>query len=246
LVRLICWRFYKYLTASGKASLALQDISWDDFDEVEKQIWTPYFGSYITNRSKVRERTFPYVLRHSQLRPRQIVILCNEIAKRAGDRFPEISNRILIQAVREAELQLANEVINSYSKIYRNVGDIVSAISGMPMLFKGKDLDKVARRSASSWTDGSYSLNRFRQVVTELGIVGRKRGEHDPSSGIMEADFEFALKDRLFINEDDDCVVHPMFYRKLNIKAQSGISVYPFPDHPDFDEVRHRLAKSGY
>ncbi|MCB0526485.1 MAG: hypothetical protein KDC86_18350 [Saprospiraceae bacterium] len=54
---------------------------------------------------------------------------------------------------------------------------------------------------------------------------------------IIQADFEFALRDRMFINEKDTCVIHPMYYSKLNINRNKPVNkcVYPFPQHPDFN-----------
>lgn len=75
-------------------------------------------------------------------------------------------------------------------------------------------------------------------MVTELGIVGRQRRGPSSPQGIVEADFEFLLEDRLFLTEKDVCVIHPMFHRKLNTDAESGVVVYPFPDHPEFKQLR--------
>ena len=237
LARLVCWRFYKYLAESNPDRLVHRRIDWDNFQDVHEKMWIPYFGETIENRNGLTESTFPYVLRHSQMRPRQLIVLCNAIAKEAQRQktFPRFNRMVVLEAVWRSELHLANEVLNAYSHIYPNISHIVEALSGLPMTFKGNELDNVARRTASRWPKGRYSLDLFRQVVTELGIVGRRRGLKDERTGIMEADFEFAMDDRLFVHEQDDCAIHPMFYRKLNIGKQDRTSVYPFPDRPDYE-----------
>lgn len=73
----------------------------------------------------------------------------------------------------------------------------------------------------------------FSKLVIEMGIVGRKRGETDPGTSIIRADFEYTIIDRLFVNEKDMCVIHPLFYSKLNInrgQTAKNTCVYPFPD----------------
>jgi len=236
LVRLVCWRLYKHLGLANSSELTHKNVDWEKFNDVHSKMWKPYFGERIENRNKITEYTFPYILRHTQLRPRQLVTLCNEIAKRAFKigTFPNFSQDVLREAIWNCELSLANEVINAYSHIHPNIGSIVLALSGLPMTFKGNELDKVAKRTAAQWESGEYSPDMFRQIVTEIGIIGRQRGSKDDRTGILEADFEFAMEDRLYIHEQDDCVVHPMFYRKLNILRQSSTCVYPFPNHPDF------------
>ena len=106
----------------------------------------------------------------------------------------------------------------------------------MPARFEGRELDRVAKRTAAEWPDG-FSRTKFKRLVTELGIVGRQRRGPAGAGGIVEADFEFLLEDRLYLTEKDTCVLHPMFYRKLNIEAEPGVVVYPFPDHPDYHDL---------
>ncbi|MDH3733778.1 MAG: hypothetical protein OEU54_09600, partial [Gemmatimonadota bacterium] len=237
LARLICWRFYKFLLEDG--GIDVPDVAWDRYNDVIDTVWTPHFGTSLVNANGVSESTFPYVLRHTQMRPRQLVMMCNEIARVAQDRetFPDCPPEVLRAAVHRMELSLADEVVNSYGKIYPHAGEIVGALSGMPMAFPGNELDRIAPRTAAHWPDGEYSPDAFKRLVTELGVIGRKRG--DSSTGIIEADFEFLLEDRLFLTEQDTCVIHPMFYRKLNVQPTEGVCVYPFPDHPDFEELRN-------
>lgn len=242
LVKLVCWRFYKYLSLHGQmAQESRHEIDWDKFSDVLEKMWVPYFGADVVNGAQVAEKTFPYVIRHTQMRPRQIITLLNAIARdsKADKNFPNFhTGKTIVTSVRRAEKSLATEVINSYSKAYKNVGKIVDALTGAPMLFKGSELDKRAHLTASEWPQGNYSPSNFKQLLAELGIVGRVR-KWDTALGVIEADFEYALEDRLPLLSGDDCVIHPMFYEKLRINTASHRAIiYPFPDHPDFDDVR--------
>jgi len=77
LIKIICWRFWRYLIANQLVDKASKEIDWDNHHTVLKEIWEPYFGSQLVNGSGLPEKTFPYVLRHTQLRPRQLIVLCN-------------------------------------------------------------------------------------------------------------------------------------------------------------------------
>jgi hypothetical protein len=120
---------------------------------------------------------------------------------------------------------------------YPGVSDIVTALSAAPAVFPGNYLDQVAKRTSGAWPKGSYTANGFRRLVTELGIVGRIR-KKDEKSGIAEADFEYNMNDRLVLNSDDECAIHPMFYSKLQIKRESKYIVYPFPDDDEYREIQ--------
>jgi hypothetical protein len=40
----------------------------------------------------------------------------------------------------------------------------------------------------------------------------------------------------------DECVVHPMFYRRLKTDTTKRMLVYPFPDHEEFRELMLEAA----
>jgi hypothetical protein len=38
----------------------------------------------------------------------------------------------------------------------------------------------------------------------------------------------------------DYCVIHPMFYQRLNINQSLNLRVYPFPEHDEFKELAYQ------
>ena len=106
------------------------------------------------------------------------------------------------------------------------------------MDFIGNELHKAAKRSAPYW-EKRYTSSEFVQLVVELGIVGRVRTK-DPTLEFLEADFEFLAPDRLQLNENHHCVIHPLFYRRLNVYPNNNHTrcVFPFPDSYDSDIFR--------
>lgn len=238
LMRLIAWRFYKYLEENGHR-FPFDSVDWNDHRDIRRKLWDPFFGAQVRNLCGRDEQSLPYVLRHTQMRPRQMVILCNRIARHAkqNGKFPYFKDISISRAIGSIESELAGEVLNSYNLIYPGVSDIVMALSAAPAIFPGNYLDQVAKRTSGAWPRGSYSANGFRRLVTELGIVGRIRRKNE-KSGIVEADFEYNMNDRLVLSSDDECAIHPMFYSKLQIKRESKYIVYPFPDDEEYREIQ--------
>lgn len=237
-IRLIAFRYYLFLSKRDFQVPPMSDGDWQDFKVIRDKIWYPFFGRRIINRKGIEENSFAYVLRHTQMRPRQMIEICNSMARISIGRreFPQFHPETLRSAIEQREKHLASEVVNSYTKVYENVGSIVDALHGLPIMLLGKALDKVAQRTASQWPSGEYSPYKFRQLVAELGIVGSVR-KHNEETGIVEADFEYNEDDRLPLQTDQLCVFHPMFVRKLAIKNPRSLIVYPFPDHPDFESM---------
>ena len=180
------------------------------------------------------------MLFRSQLRPRQLIVLANEIACRAvkTNNFPRFGEGDIRDGIKAAEKRLAIEVISAYSSVYPKVGQILDVLTGMPGIFKGSELDKRAHQTASQWPNGDYSPWRFRQILSELGVVGRVR-YLDHNAKVAAVDFEYATEGRLPLLDQDLCAIHPMFYDKLRIKLDPPSRVYPFPDHPEFLELNN-------
>jgi hypothetical protein len=230
LLRMICWRLYRYLQAENLLRQESKGkIDWTDYHEVLNKMWTPYFGESVTNLAGKIEQTFPYVLRHTQMRPRQLIFLCNSIARTsiANRRFPRFSEEDIRRGIQGAETVLAVEIINSFSSLYPRVGSIVDALRRIPKVFTGNELDRRAKESASAWPEGAYSPHAFNRLVTEIGIVGRVR-RHNQESGFIDADFEYSIADRLIITHRDECVIHPMFYSRLGVEMNTDSRVMPF------------------
>jgi hypothetical protein len=235
LMRLISWRYDRYLKENKLQNTSSGKLDWDNHHDVLNEKWQPYWGKKLQTRQGLIEETFPFVLRHTQLRPRQLIVLCNSVARHAqdGDTFPKFGPESIIEGIQRAEKRLAEEVMNSYSSVYPGAARIAEALSGLPLIFKGNELDKRAPQTASQWPAGEYSSYAFRQFVSELGIVGRVRNVSE-KTGIVEADFEYAGESRISLLVTDMCVIHPMFYKKLNIRMTKNLCVYPFPDHEEF------------
>jgi hypothetical protein len=230
LLRLICWRFYRCLEEHSLLKpQSAGSIDWEDHNQVMERMWAPYFGRSVTNGLGKNEQAFAYVLRHTQMRPRQLILLCNAVAERAiaARRFPTCAEEDIRAGIRDAETDLASEVINSFSSVYPKVSTIIDALMRVPMKFSGNELDKRASQSASEWPNGSYSPARFRRLIAEIGVVGRVRRQNE-TSGYIDADFEYSLRERLPLTHRDECVVHPMFYSRLNVELNVQARVMPF------------------
>lgn len=242
LVRLVCWRINEHFRTDEKLGFHYREnVRWDSSSSVIDNVWMPLFGQTLRNGNGRTESTIGYVMRHTQLRPRQFVLFCNLMARHAHREgtFPRISGDAMISAVALQERELAKEIINSYSHIYPNIDRIIRALNGMPIQFSARELDRRAPSTASQWPQGDYSPYRFREILAELGVIGRIRDDHVAGDGttFLEADFEYSLDDRLYIGEGDECVVHPMFFHKLRINTTSKAIVYPFPNADSFGNV---------
>jgi len=235
LLRLICWRFVTLL-GHRRDKLSLMDqrsldkmvaLDWKDSRKVYKEVWVKFFGEFVQNSQGIREETWSYVLRHTQMRPRQLITICNSIAEmaRREDRFLQYSEKNIRDGIADAEIRLAGEILNSYSEVFPNVDKIVDALTGAPKILEGRTFDSLASRSRPWWDAGMYSLDAFRQVLADVGVIGVLEPK---SASEVHARFSYAIKNRLHVMSEDTCVIHPMFYERLRIVLDDQRRVYPF------------------
>lgn len=229
LLRLIAWRFHHFLKGHDLLARSnVDEIIWTDPKGVMEKAWIPFFGKEIKNRNGIVENSFSYVLRHTQMRPRQLIVLCNAIAKKAieGGTFPRFTRENIVDGIEQGERKLAGEILNSYSQVYPGANEIVRVLSQISTIFLGNQLDKRAPESKRHWKSGDYSPAAFSRLVTELGIVGRVARE---SLGYIDAEFAYAQNYRIDLMHRDTCAIHPMFFKLLNItQPTKPVIIMPF------------------
>lgn len=234
LLRLLCYKHYKYLEFTGGLSSSQRNIDITDYDHLKKYVWDPLFGETVFNLNGIKENSFMYVLRHSQSRPRQLIFLCNEIYKnhlnyiknkRGAAAGIQIKNEIIVETIRKMEDELVKEIDNSFKKIYPNSSKIRSSLNGIDKIFQAKELDKRAKESKPFWSSEKYSLENFRRVLIELGIVGQITDLASVNTNYVGARFEYSFEGKLNINPNENCVIHPMFYTSLNVNLNHDKTV---------------------
>lgn len=243
LLRLAAWRLLSFKSEHGYSPVYdKQSIDWTRPSSIYERFWSEHFGEKVLSRSGNTERTFSYILRHTQLRPRQMIVLCNRIAQASIDQCEDdvqglknFSGDSIRFGVQEAEIALAKEIINSYRTIFPKASLMINCLTGGTPFMQGNELHIAFNRArAFIPEDPDFDHRQFIDMLVQLGVIGRIRRQ-DNEARIVEADFQHNMDHELRINERDQCIVHPMFCSFLNRSfGPGGYIVYPFPEHPDY------------
>ena len=228
LLRMIMWRFWKRLNQMRAiARLKQPKVTWSDAQDVYKRMWKAHFVKDISDGG-IRENSFQYILRHTQLRPRQMIKICNAIAARSDvDAFPPKFDEGAIRTGIDSEQgRLVADVISSFAESYPNVGHIVNVLAGTTAIISEEVLLKHAEMSRAYWPHGHYSPDAFRDLLAELGVIGRINAKKPGKASVVEAEFTYSTGDKIVIGRNEDCVIHPMFHRRLGTKTE-GWRVLP-------------------
>jgi len=201
------------------------------FDDVGYSLtfWQNYFSSTVENTVfKVDEVSILYILRHTQMAPRQAIRLCNKISDCGHTYFPNaiIPKKIISQGVAVEEKGLCREVFGSFKDIYPNAEEFCDEyLSDLPMKLSLSELRSFHNRifsNASPQNRKKYDIysefNFFQRMLCELGIFGKEHDDCSKHSTYCLAIFEPNEDHELSIGQDEYIYVHPMFIRKIRFR----------------------------
>lgn len=168
----------------------------------------------VTSRIGRTEETIPYILRHTQLLPRQLLYILNECFARAiaerSQPYPSSTN--VVDAVGEVEATLCPEVFSAHSFRYKHAEQIAARmVPRLPFRFSEGSLHKAYNQSGLKSHGLDY--DEVRQLLTDVGVVGRFL---DETERYYRAEFAYSFEGQLIPSPDDELCLHPMFVRQFS------------------------------
>lgn len=215
-------------------------------DIIEPKNAVPFLMKFLPEKVKndfnVEEKTIPYILRHTQLMPRQLLRIFNSIFHEAYSAdfslFPNISSDYIVIGIRKAEVGLVDEVCSAYAVRYPNLNKTLeSIIPHLTYRFTHGELQKIHKRHGKK-SSGMSDIVDFKRMLIETAVVGRVI--QSPNELYTQANFEYTAANRLVTSTEDDLCLHPIFAEVYHFKRDtSSKPVYPFgtdPYSPDYRE----------
>lgn len=212
-----------------------------------KSYWNVVFPPSITNKFGLDEDTVPYILRHTQLLPRQLIILLNSIFRenqRAGGTLYHVKPEAVVGGISKKENDLCTDIFTAYESIYPEARIICESCMRFLLLrFKEGDLLRVFNKNKGNFTT-IQDFHQFRRMLIEIGAVGRVSSE---TERYVEGVFEYTVPNRLIMGLSDQYCIHPLFSQVFNAiekgtenKESSGLmrAIYPYGSDPDTNEYR--------
>jgi hypothetical protein len=185
----------------------------------------------IKNQAGYQEETISYILRHTQLLPRHLVILLNSIFKNPGpyaraNEFP-ISEERIVSGIRQVEDFMVREIFVAFDLIYPTAEETCRrCLPELGHKFTMGDLHRVFTRHGKA-VFGSDSLFDFQRMLLEIGAIGRVVPGSDRDVYI-KGNFEYTVSHQLAISHDDELCVHPLFSGIFNNNNRKERPVYPY------------------
>jgi hypothetical protein len=216
------------------------------------------FEEYITNKRNHTEKTVTYLLRHTQLLPRQVILYVNKAIQMALQHSPRydltnLDSHFIKHAIVTNEDLCAREIIDSYRPIFPEGRELVDAIDNFPLIsqlgeLKQKWTDLGAKKVLSKYSGYPGVIvesDRFIRFLLEAGVIGRVQASGEPKNGdYVNAEYEYTLPQRLHVHSYDYIAVHPIFSNHASPQRYTDLDPYKgvYPKGTNLDAAIDKIA----
>lgn len=184
----------------------------------------------VCNKQGVWESTLAYITRHTQLLPREFMLIFNEAIKKTYSSqytWRKISQECLVEAISETESAMTRQILKPYMPIYRElIKSCQVHLSGLKPICSEGDLDQVANKFRKSV---AHETENIWKTLFEIGVIGYIDND-DKSSDIYEyGRFHFNCDNHSFSKASHiRYCVHPAFSGAWNMDRKEGMKhIYP-------------------
>lgn len=232
LIKMSALRFDKYLRTARHIRIR-QDNGLPDFPEREDivQFWRHFMPKSVVNKLGHEEDSFAYILRHTQLLPRHIIGVFNQIIRlslsREDDKFHMTADDI-VRGVRLATNSLCAGILSSYRQIHPSASDLCeSMLPHMTNAFTMSEFRLIYRNYGRGIVNDYYEAF---QTLKELGIFGIVI---DESKIYYTGEFEYTQPGSMAFSDDNTFCIHPAFAGEYRVGRDKGgwtskKEVYPY------------------
>jgi hypothetical protein len=201
----------------------------------------------VTNGYGWLEDPVAYLMRHTQLLPRHLIQILNEIVSEAalglGPRdTPRASEKDVIRGVRAAEHRIVEGILTTYSYQYPDLGDALSAIKNHAAVVESvSELHRIFNNASVARV--GMDFDEFLEACISVGALGVViRDEH---GRYVDGEFSYTFADDVRPVEDRDRLcIHPLFmYRFFDhraiarLKGTTNKAVYPYGSDLSHDNL---------
>jgi hypothetical protein len=251
LLKLTGNRFRLYLQAHHPDRLAELLRRADAIDEPEQSIalLRAALPPRIRGGLDIDEDPLAYVLRHTQLLPRHLIVILNSIfAKRDnGSSSPwAVTPEAVISGTRHAEHMLVLGILNAYKASFPQAAATLKRLADrIDICFHTKQLHRIYNQEGIRKATG-LDFDEFLSMLFTLGAVGVR---FDQTDRYNKAHFQYTFDYDLTAREDiDHLCVHPLFTRYLHsrsirrLRTAEARATYPHGCDPTGGDYRHSFG----
>ncbi|WGL15903.1 hypothetical protein PVT68_14130 [Microbulbifer bruguierae] len=221
-----------------------------------------FFNTILTG-SLVNDRNFEedpvgYLLRHTQLLPRQLLVYLNCAIKMAilDDPTTDLTRlncKYIKLAIKSRERFLAQEIIDSYQMAFPEGQAMFEKLINFPIICRLQEIQnywtsynaKGILKDAIVYPQVSSGFNRFFNFLIETGILGVAI-KYSETNKYVNTEYEYTVPNKLTAQSEEVVAVHPIFScitcKSSHEKLGRHTAIYPKGSSIDDIQTKHEIA----
>jgi hypothetical protein len=237
---LVCFlakRLLKLLQTKGdlfKEQTASFHISFEDLEHFRnaRAFLEEVIPPRIISRSGRDIDTLQYITKHTQKRPRQLLIIFNELLARAAISAPRTLDSLeIIECVHKVSGALTSDALENYQMIYENANRLATQMFLRHRnIFPFSQFAETIKEIRNLRGETKISVAECERLFLEAGILGRVVRVHETDElRFVIAEFEYQVKSTIGLTRHDTAVIHPMFYDAFGCQTETRTIIFPTP-----------------
>jgi hypothetical protein len=191
-----------------------------------REFWKRYLPPKITNDFGKQEEPFRYILRHTQMLPRHVIMILNSAfsSSKVFETGDKISESAIKEAVQGNEAGFRDTICQMFDRQYPRLKDVLELV--LPRMKRVEcygDLEVIWRQSAQTIMGemGKSEYLHFRKMLFSTGVLGVVQAEKE-TDVYIHGEFEFNTENELTAHERASFCVHPIFSRIYRCQSTSS------------------------
>lgn len=242
LMRIAAWRYLVFLAAHNHMQRLNRFASIDLSKREDVHfVLSDFMRDTTVNRGRKVEGSLAYILRHTQLLPRQFIMTLNSIYKSSEDSGFNYEADI-VDGIRNVEPEICGDIFNAFQVKFPFCEDLCDrVIEKLPRYFNQDRLESVFAKFGKGALKSRQDVDfhKFRKILSEIGAIGKVTGQ---TTMYKDADFEYGIPGQLSFAPSDEFCLHPAFSGAFesNENSDSELYVYPHLKFIKFDGYHDR------
>jgi hypothetical protein len=202
---------------------------------IVRRFWSGVFDGGVRNAYGETEHSLTYILRHTQLLPRQLIAILEYVIKESCARtgsYRELKSELVDEAITKNETVLVAEIFSAYRYVFPEAERVCRALFGnFPTVFSYDELEnkwRQARRPSYSMENGgNIDFVSITDMLLRIGAIGVV--ENAPTSKYIEGVFSYNQLVPPNIGQGYALCMHPIFGRHFRCKpSMHNKAVLPY------------------
>ena len=190
-----------------------------------KNFYRLLFPETVDNELGRREPTIAYIMRHTNLLPRHLIVLLNHISvlsRRKTGSYRTIAAEAVVEGVAKKEVFLAKEALAPFEFTHQGiVRGLSKCMCDLPPIFSYGDLRRVVRRVCKSF---DLDSDQFIALLFRVGVIGKLCP--DDSDGVFDrglytyAEYFFNARSMAAFPTEGQYCFHPLFSKYFSAASR--------------------------